>query len=245
MSLIPPCLVLAGGLGTRLRSVMGNETPKVLAPVDGQPFLSWLLRWLAQQGVTDVVLSVGHGRARIKNLFREQCFGMSLTFVEEDEPLGTGGAIIHALEGCNTCGAPKLVVMNGDTMSNLDLRGMVEFSKSTASDLVVAGACVQDSSRYGALSFDLTSRRLWSFDEKNATKSGYINAGVYVIDPARLLRFPTPRRFSFEMDFLNVQIERLDIRVFPEVTEFIDIGIPLDYVRAQKVVPRLLAEHLR
>ena len=99
MRLIPPCLVLAGGLGTRLRSVVGNETPKALAPIHGQPFLAWLLRWLSQQGVTDVVLSVGHGQERIKNLFFERCFEMSLTFVEEDEPLGTGGAIFHALKG--------------------------------------------------------------------------------------------------------------------------------------------------
>jgi len=236
MSKMLPCLILAGGLGTRLRPVLGDDMPKALASIDGEPFLSWMLKGLSQQGVTDVVLSLGHGRNAIKELFCSSSFGMSLSFIEEDEPLGTGGAIVHAMK---TCGAPDMIVMNGDTISNLDLGELSAFYQSTRPDLVLAATEVADASRYGTLDFDARTRRLSAFREKRAGQ-GFINAGTYVIDAARLLSHELPAKFSFEQDFLGKQFASLDIRVYPEVTEFIDIGIPADYARAQTVVPDML-----
>jgi D-glycero-alpha-D-manno-heptose 1-phosphate guanylyltransferase len=231
-----PCLILAGGLGTRLRPVLGDAIPKALASIDGEPFLAWMLRWLSQQGVSDVVLSLGHGRDPIKELFSATSFGMTLSFIEEDEPLGTGGAIVHAMK---TCGAPDMIVMNGDTISNLDLRGLSAFYHASRPDLVLAATQVPDASRYGTLDFDATTRRLSAFREKRAGR-GFINAGTYAINAARLLSHDLPAKFSFEQDFLGKQFDSLDIRVYPEVTEFIDIGIPADYARAQTVVPAML-----
>jgi D-glycero-alpha-D-manno-heptose 1-phosphate guanylyltransferase len=182
------------------------------------------------------VLSLGHGRNAIKELFCSSSFGMSLSFIEEDEPLGTGGAIVHAMK---ICGAPDMIVMNGDTISNLDLRDLSAFYQSTRPDLVLAATEVADASRYGTLDFDARSRRLFAFREKRAGQ-GFINAGTYVIDAARLLIHELPAKFSFEQDFLGKRFASLDIRVYPEVTEFIDIGIPTDYARAQTVVPDML-----
>jgi len=236
MSTMLPCLILAGGLGTRLRPVLGVDMPKALASIDGEPFLSWMLRGLSQQGLTDVVLSLGHGRELIKDLFSSRSFGMTISFIEEDEPLGTGGAIVHAMK---TCGAPDMIVMNGDTISNLDLREMSAFYCSKRPDLVVAATCVDDASRYGTLDFDARSRKLSAFREKRPAR-GFINAGTYAINARRLLSFDLPTTFSFEQDFLSERVASLDIRVFPEVTEFIDIGIPADYARAQTVIPMML-----
>jgi D-glycero-alpha-D-manno-heptose 1-phosphate guanylyltransferase len=238
MNKMLPCLILAGGLGTRLRPVLGDAMPKALASIDGEPFLAWMLRWLSQQGVSEVVLSLGHGRDAIKELFSTTSFGMTLSFIEEDEPLGTGGAIVHAMK---TCGAADMIVMNGDTISNLDLRGLSAFYHATRPDLVLAATQVPDASRYGTLDFDATTRRLSAFREKRAGQ-GFINAGTYAIDAARLLSHKLPQKFSFEQDFLGARFATLDIRVYPEVTEFIDIGIPTDYARAQTVVPNML-EH--
>jgi len=124
MSKMLPCLILAGGLGTRLRSVLGETLPKALASINGQPFLVWILRWLEQQGVTDVVLSLGHGRGEIIGWLSQQSLGLSVTVIEEEEPLGTGGAIVHALK---SCGAARMIVLNGDTITDLSLRDFVEF----------------------------------------------------------------------------------------------------------------------
>ena len=231
-----PCLILAGGLGTRLRSVLGEEFPKALASIKGQPFLSWLLQCLSQQGFTEVVLSVGYGRDRIKESLCRTSFNLSITLIEEDEPLGTGGAIKNALK---VYGAPEMIVLNGDSMSDVRLGGLQDFFHMMRSDLVLAAAQVEDASRYASLRFDATSRRLHSLGE-NCGERGYINAGVYAINVARLLSIDTPKKFSFEHDFLRYQLKTLDIRVFPNITQFIDIGIPLDYERAQIVVPQLL-----
>lgn len=235
MSKMLPCVILAGGLGTRLRPVLGEGLPKAMASVDGQPFLAWMLRWLEQQRVTEVVLSLGYGCGAITEWLSRQSLGLSVTVVEEDEPLGTGGAIMHALR---TCGAPRMIVLNGDTITDLDLARFADFFDAAGADLAIAATCVPDASRYGTLEFDAGSKRLIGFEEKRPVQAaGFINAGVYAVDAARLLGFDLPKRFSFEDDFLRRQIASLDMRVFAEITEFIDIGIPSDYARAQHVVP--------
>ena len=240
MSKMLPCLILAGGLGTRLRSVLGETQPKALASINGQPFLVWILRWLERQGVTDVVLSLGHGRGEIVEWLSQQSLGLSVTVIAEEEPLGTGGAIVHALK---TCGAARMIVLNGDTITDLSLRGFIEFFDATGTDLAIAATSVPDASRYGTLNFDANSRRLIAFEEKRPEQQpGFINAGIYAIDATRLLGFDLPERFSFEADFLRPQVASLDIRVFPEIEEFIDIGIPSDYARAQHVVPLMLEQ---
>ncbi len=196
MSTMLPCLILAGGLGTRLRPVLGRGHAQGACVDRRRAILSWMLRGLSQQGVTDVVLSLGHGRDLIKDLFSSRSFGMAISFIEEDEPLGTGGAIVHAIK---TCGAPDMIVMNGDTISNLDLREMSAFYRSKRPDLVVAATCVDDASRYGTLDFDARSRRLSAFREKRPAQ-GFINAGTYVVNAGRLLSFDLPAKFSFEQD---------------------------------------------
>ncbi|EML1596664.1 NTP transferase domain-containing protein [Burkholderia sp. KCJ3K979] len=236
MSAMLPCLILAGGLGTRLRPVLGDALPKALALIDGEPFLAWMLRGLQQQGVTEVVLSLGYGSDPIKSFVTSRDFGIAVSVIEEDEPLGTGGAIVHAL---NAHGARDMIVMNGDTLSNLDLRALAAFHHAMRPDLVVAATRVDDASRYGTLEFDATSRRLSAFREKRPAP-GYINAGTYVVNARKLLGFALPVKFSFEQDFLAERVDALDIRVFPEVTAFIDIGVPADYRRAQTVIPLML-----
>ncbi|KVL37612.1 nucleotidyl transferase [Burkholderia sp. MSMB1835] len=236
MNAMLPCLILAGGLGTRLRPVLGDALPKALASIDGEPFLGWMLRGLQQQGVTEVVLSLGYGSGPIKSFVTSRDFGIAISVIEEDEPLGTGGAIVHALKAH---GARDMIVMNGDTWSDLDLRALSAFHHATRPDLVVAATCVDDASRYGTLEFDATSRRLSAFREKRPAR-GYINAGTYVVDASKLLGFALPEKFSFEQDFLAERVGALDIRVFPEVTSFIDIGVPADYRRAQTAIPPML-----
>ncbi|SAL32738.1 D-glycero-d-manno-heptose 1-phosphate guanosyltransferase [Caballeronia telluris] len=241
MSDVLPCLILAGGLGTRLRPVLGDEMPKALASIGGRPFLSWMLHRLVQQGAPEIVLAIGHGQRHIRDFVASSRDGIEVSFVEEHEPLGTGGAIVHALRAH---GAPDMIVMNGDTISNLDLRGLSAFHRSTKADLVIAATTVPDGSRYGTLAFDAQTRRLRAFHEKREGH-GFINAGTYTLRAASVLACELPKRFSFEQDFLAKRVAAMDMRVFPDVTEFIDIGIPQDYARAQTVIPQMLEAYGR
>ncbi|EEA01518.1 Nucleotidyl transferase [Burkholderia sp. H160] len=230
-----PCLILAGGFGTRLRSVLGDECPKALAPIGGRPFLGWLLQALARQGVSEAVLSLGFGRDSIRNFVASSRPDISVSFVEEREPLGTGGAIIHALR---SHGAPATIVMNGDTLCEVDLSALSAYFRETDADIVMAATRVADASRYGTIDIDAKSGRLIGFKEKHEG-AGLINAGVYVINATRLLSHAFPEKFSFERDFLEKSLSSVDVRVYAGVGEFIDIGVPQDYARAQTFIPRL------
>jgi D-glycero-alpha-D-manno-heptose 1-phosphate guanylyltransferase len=200
-----------------------------------------MLRGLVQQGVPEIVLAIGHGQRHIREFVASSCDGIDVSFVEENEPLGTGGAIVHALRAH---GAGDMIVMNGDTISNLDLRSLSAFHRSSNADLVIAATTVADGSRFGTLAFDVHTKQLQAFHEKREGR-GFINAGTYAIKSASLLACELPDRFSFEQDFLARHVSLLDMRVFPDVTEFIDIGIPQDYARAQTVIPRMLETHGR
>jgi D-glycero-alpha-D-manno-heptose 1-phosphate guanylyltransferase len=152
--------------------VVGERLPKALADVNGKPFLWWMLEWLYHQGVTDVMLSVGHGKDFIKDFLVAHQYPMSIILIEEDEPLGTGGAIAHATKLCE---AKQVIVLNGDTLSDVSLRRLGTYFCDTSSDLVLAATRVPDSSRFGALSFDSHSRRLRAFD-KRPEAEGFIMA---------------------------------------------------------------------
>ena len=116
---------------------------------------------------------------------------------------------------------------------------LAAFYAANKPDLAMAATLVADASRYGTIDFDPATQRLTAFREKRPGQ-GFINAGTYVVNAARLMSFDLPPKFSFEQHFLGKHVETLDIRVFPEVAEFIDIGIPADYERAQTVVPAMM-----
>ncbi|WP_233807104.1 nucleotidyltransferase family protein [Paraburkholderia sp. HP33-1] len=230
-----PCLILAGGFGTRLRSVLGDECPKALAPIGGRPFLGWLLQALARQGVPEAVLSLGFGRDSIRDFVASSRPDIAVSFVEEREPLGTGGAIIHALR---SYGVPATLVMNGDTLCEVDLSALSAHLQETDADIVMAATHVADASRYGTIDIDAKTGRLAAFKEKHEG-AGLINAGVYAINATRLLSRDFPEKFSFERDFLEKSLSSVDVRVYAQVGEFIDIGVPQDYARAQTFIPQL------
>ena len=232
-----PALILAGGLGTRLRHVVG-EVPKPLAPVADKPFLWWLLLQLEQQGITDVYLSVGYRHDMIQSYLGDQYGSMRLRYVIEQEPLGTGGAILEAL---TVIPEQELLILNGDTLALVDLKAFIADAEARQADISMAVATVANAGRYGTVEIAPGSHRIEAFIEKGRTGSGCINAGVYYVRKEALLTAGLPRTFSFEQDYLAKQVHRTNLIAFPHVTDFIDIGIPEDYSRAQKKVPSLVS----
>ncbi len=223
------CIILAGGLGTRLRSEL-PDTPKVMAPVAGHPFLYYVLKWLEMNNLTRVILSLGYKSEVVIDWCSTFDSDMKLVFSIESEPLGTGGAIAQALQ---RAGDSMVFIVNGDTLFNVDLNSMMNSHQNHKAELTLALKPMEHFNRYGTVNID-ESAKVRSFEEKGFHKEGLINGGVYLIDKACLNGIQLPEKFSFETDFLETYFNQIGMYGFVQDTYFIDIGIPDDYRRAQK-----------
>lgn len=222
-------ILLAGGLGTRLRSVVA-DCPKVMAEVAGRPFLEHLLLRMARQGVRRVVMAVGYRRECIIDYIGSRWQGLDLAYSVEEEPLGTGGAIKQALSMADRS---PCFVFNADTWVDLDLAAMLGQHLATGERLSMAIRRLDDVSRFGAL--ELRQGRVVGFLEKDRSGPGAINAGVYLLQGDIFDGLGLPQRFSIETDFLMPQVGTLRPLAFEVHGDFIDIGVPEDYRRAQEL----------
>jgi D-glycero-alpha-D-manno-heptose 1-phosphate guanylyltransferase len=221
-------VVLAGGLGTRLRSVV-SDVPKPMASIAGRPFLELLMGNLGRNGFTRVVLSVGYMADAIIGHFGDSWRGLQLAYAVEDTPLGTGGAIREALARCESA---HVHVFNGDTYLGLDCDA-TERVWSACREPVIVARQVEDTARYGRLEVDADDR-IVRFLEKDASGGpGLINAGCYLLPREIVAGFPDAEMFSFESDYLRDAVSRRVFRALPTDADFIDIGTPEDYARAQ------------
>ena len=220
-------IVLAGGLGTRLRSVVA-DLPKAMAPVNGRPFLAYLLDPLNAAGFDAVILAVGYMGETIRGHFGDRYRSLPLRYSMESEPLGTGGAIKLALAQVST---PTVFVANGDTYLELDYAAMLASHRRAGTPLTIAVQTVPDAGRYGTL--DIEAGHVRGFLEKGRWGPGSINAGVYLLSGDLLDRYPVPPAFSFESDLLMPHVQDIEPLAFQTQGAFIDIGVPEDYARAQ------------
>ncbi|TAD87160.1 MAG: nucleotidyl transferase [Alphaproteobacteria bacterium] len=222
-------LILAGGLGTRLREVV-PDLPKPLAPVAGRPFLDWLLDWLESGGVADVVVSAGYrSQAMIAWAAARTSTGrIPVRVVVEPEPLGTGGAVRFAAAGF---AGSRLLVLNGDSFVAADLPTFLRFDQACGGAFSLIAPEVDDVSRYGALTLD-DDHRIQAFQEKGGTGPGVINGGIYALDPELLARLPLGP-CSLERDGL-AQWLGLGGYAHAGAFRFIDIGTPESFQAAQQ-----------
>jgi D-glycero-alpha-D-manno-heptose 1-phosphate guanylyltransferase len=219
-------VILAGGLGTRLRSVV-CDLPKPMAPVSGRPFLEIVLTMLARKGFGRVVLSLGHLSDAVVNHFGNAFEGMSLIYEIERTPLGTGGALRRALYRCDSDHA---LVVNGDTFLDVEAE-VVEAAWQRDRTPIIVAKELPETLRYGRL--DVVDGRVTGFIEKGIPGSRLINAGYYVFPTEIVNQFPPELAFSLESDFLAKEAANGRFRVFVSRGLFIDIGVPEDYARAQ------------
>ncbi len=229
------CIVLAGGLGTRLRGVIG-EQPKCMAPVGGQPFLYWLFRYLAQQGCTRCVLSLGYRHDVVLDWLQTQTLPFEVEYVIEHEPMGTGGGIVLALQACQH---EQVFVVNGDTLFNASLDDLLEIHRTTGAETTLALKPMQHFERYGTVQM-ASGNQITAFAEKQPCDEGLINGGIYVISRMAFLSRRFPAKFSFEKDYLEATVGGGQLYARPDSGYFIDIGVPDDYERAQTEIPQLL-----
>lgn len=230
-------IILAGGLGTRLRSEV-KDVPKCMAPVAGRPFLWYLLTYLRRYPVTRVILSVGYLREVIKDWIYEHGdeFPFAIDYAVEETPLGTGGGIRLALGQCRE---DNVIVLNGDTFFDVDLPRLVADHKLRPASISIALKPMRDFDRYGRVLTDKASGEIVRFCEKEPCAEGLINGGVYVISRSKLSMSHLPEKFSFEKDVLEPESAQGRVYGFVFDGYFIDIGIPEDYHKADREFPGL------
>lgn len=221
-------IILAGGLGTRLRSVVA-DLPKCMAPVAGKPFLSYVINHLQQQGVDKFIFSLGYKHAYIEEWLNQSFPLLFSQIAIEEEPLGTGGAIKLA---CTMATEENVLVLNGDTLFSLDARKLMDDHTASNAACTLSLKPMKNFDRYGVVELD-ESHHVSSFKEKQYYAEGLINAGVYALNCRQFLAEALPEKFSFEKDYLEKLFRERNIRGLVQDCYFIDIGIPEDYAKAQ------------
>lgn len=223
-------IVLVGGLGTRLRSVV-SDLPKPIAPVAGRPFLAHLLDQVAKAGLRRVILATGHLAEKVEQAIGLRWAGMEVRYSHEDQPLGTGGAIRLATTQLQGGGAHLL---NGDTFLRYDLRALERLVQAAGVPLGMALAQVPDVERYGAV--DIAAGRVVAFHEKGGHGVGLINAGSYFLTADGVAALPASSSYSFESAVLPEWAASGQVVALADTQDFIDIGVPADYARAQSLL---------
>ena len=219
--------VLAGGFGTRLRSLVA-DVPKPLAPVHDRPFIAHLITHWAKQGVTDFVFLLHYEAHQIELVLQQladdpKFSGVHFRTVVENKPLGTGGAVLNAIAYLEM--TDSFLVVNADTWLG---SGMEILSRSLPCSL--AAVKVPNTQRYGSLSFK--GAKINRFEEKaNSSGAGYVNSGLYHLLPEIFDGFEAGAKFSLEEDVFPELVSREKLGFVKLETSFIDIGIPKDYLK--------------
>lgn len=220
-------VILSGGKGTRLQSVI-TDIPKTMVDVNGMPFLETTLQWLNKFNINKVVLAVGYKKEYIKNYFGNNYKNIKLVYSEEEEPLGTGGAIKKALKECMD---DNVIVMNGDVLARVNLNKMFENHLSSDSIMTIAVKEMTNFDRFGVVKFN--KDRITKFEEKKYVKKGFMNTGIYIMNKNIFKNKIEDKSFSIETDYLSKYVNKDKIFPFIFNGEFIDIGIPEDYKKIQ------------
>ncbi|MBX0578367.1 nucleotidyltransferase family protein [Campylobacter jejuni] len=213
-------IILCGGLGTRLKSVI-KDIPKPMAPINNKPFLEFIFEYLKKQGIKEIILAVSYKYEVIQEYFKDEFLGIKIKYSIEKEPLGTGGAIKEALKFIKN----ELYVLNGDTFFDIDLSKL----KLDKSKICLALKQMNDFDRYGTINIDKHGLVI-SFKEKVFKKQGLINGGIYFLNKDIFNDFTLQEKFSFE-EFLQENYKKLKARACIFDDYFIDIGVPSDYER--------------
>jgi D-glycero-alpha-D-manno-heptose 1-phosphate guanylyltransferase len=231
---ITTAIILAGGLGTRLREAV-PDLPKPMAPIANRPFLEYQLDYWIDQGINRFILSVGYLKDKIIDHFGREYKNCSIEYAVEYEPLGTGGAVLLAAKGLTE----PFLILNGDTFIEVNLENLYKFHLKKKSDLTFSLFKTSQLDRYMGMKIGLNNEIL-KLKIKIKEESGFANGGVYLITPKALsfLAYKQGCRISFEDELLPSILSNNDMSLYGMECKgkFIDIGIPDDFYRAEKIL---------
>ena len=229
-------LILAGGFGKRLRSVV-RDVPKPLAPINNNPFIYYQLKYLEKYNFQKVFISIGYKKELIINYFKKNNFSFDIKFIEENSPLGTGGAIKNFLSIHDSEIDDNFFVFNGDTYFPIDLLEFYVFYLYLNSDLSIASRNIDKNDRYSSIDVD-DNNRIIKFINPDGDSS-LINGGIYIFKKNKIKSIffeNTNGSFSVEEDIFPIAIHKINCHTKKFDTDFIDIGIPDDYAKASDII---------
>lgn len=226
-------IILCGGLGTRLRPVIG-EKQKAMTEVQGEPFLVNIIKYLKVFNITKVIFAIGYKGNEVKEYFGDSYyFGVEVSYAEEKEPLGTGGAIRNCFDLID---GDSVFVLNGDTLFPIDLNMLSENYNEKKTDMTIACKEIIEKDRYGTIVFSKTDGIIEKFLEKNNNDKkgrdvkktgGYINGGIYLISKKLISTIEEGKKLSLENDLIPKWLtEKKVIGGVISSASFIDIGTP-------------------
>lgn len=227
--MITEAIILAGGLGTRLRSAV-PDLPKCMAPVAGKPFLSHVIDYCRRQGILKFVFSLGYKHEVIEEYLHHNYSFLDYSCSIEDEPLGTGGAILKSSAHVS---AKDTLVLNGDTLFAVDFGVLSTVHQQKGAACTLSLKTMHNSDRYGVVETN-ENGKITSFKEKKFYPVSNINGGVYALNVQVFTSLSFSPVFSFEKDFLEKYFYTLEFYATVQDGYFIDIGIPEDFERAQQ-----------
>ena len=230
-------IILAGGLGTRLRSVV-SDVPKPMAPVNGKPFLEWLMSSWINKGVSNFILSVGYKYDSIIDHFGSNFKGREVVYAVEERPLGTGGGLLQAVRLLR--GNSLFLLVNGDTYFDIDLKRLLKFHHKKDAKFTMALFKTFDRDRYHSVDLD-SEARIRSFKYTgNPNFGGLANGGVAISSAESFEQFDVEKnkKVSLENEILTDMLKSYNHGVYGLLDDgvFIDIGLPSDYERAEAVI---------
>lgn len=221
-------IILAGGLGTRLRSEV-SDVPKAMALINGRPFIEYLLDRLIEGGTKRIIFSLGHKSEFIQNHFANSYKNCEIVYAIEETQLGTGGAIKNAMSFVTS---DHVLVVNGDSLFINDLQELLRIHMDQQADLTMGLKPMKDIERYGTVDLN-ENNQIVRFNEKQPLDFGLINTGNYIFKVDAFLKQDLPGKFSVEKEFFEKKIEELKFVGHASEGYFLDIGIPEDFKKAQ------------
>lgn len=242
--MVKTAIILAGGLGTRLRSVV-QDVPKPMAPILQQPFLAYQMSYWIKQGIEQFILSVGYKHDVIQAYFGTHYQGVPISYSVEPIPLGTGGGLILATQTYHLT-APFLL-LNGDTYFEVDLKQLDDFACQQDADWAFSLFSTQDTTRYLGVGLNVNQKIIRFKEEAQLGQTMWVNGGVYWVNP-RVLPLIQPAEYvtynqailpkcSLEDDiFSQLLMQKRRLYGLPFATDFIDIGVPSDYFRSEALL---------
>ena len=221
-------VILAGGLGTRLRKAVSNQ-PKVMAEINGKPFLYYVLDQLAEVDIKRVVISTGYMSDKIKEVIGFSYKGLKVDYSREERPLGTGGALKLSEQSIST---KYCLVMNGDSYTEFDPVSLFRSHKQKNASIVLLAKMVPSTSRFGTIQMNEQNEITRFMEKGSSTGIGLINAGVYIMKTSILQKIPNKTPCSIEYDFFPTIIGK-NIYGYETEGNFIDIGTLESYAKAK------------
>ncbi|MGO4918555.1 HAD-IIIA family hydrolase [Maribacter spongiicola] len=241
--MIKEAIILAGGFGTRLQKVV-SEVPKPMADISGKPFLYYLLTYLQRNGIQRIVFSIGYKADIISDYFKDSYLDMRIDYAREEFPLGTGGGLKYALTYTES---KDVLVVNGDSFYDIDLQKLYKVHEEKKPSVSFSLKKLYNENRYGGVEIN-EDLKITNFLDKTYNGEIYINAGVYLINKERFNNVVDSLgdKFSLETEYFLAKFkEEVFVGVPYSGKYFLDIGIPEDYLKAQKEIVKLIEKETK